>query len=239
MKKIFLLFFIFILLCPSIALGLPINVAGQALDQDDLIYLLSRQMGVDSEIAALAWTEMNPLEKNNFISHVVDVLVLSEAGSLRGLAFNSDVQRQLKWDRVNTLAKAYIDRVKMDWTVDKSDIEDFYRKNVQRYVGPERILARVGSSLLEKNPRWYPLEKLPKDVRQSLNSRLALGKLAPITGSDGQVWYVEVLEIGGSKVIPLDQVREQVIKDIKSSLLDNELARLKERFSVKPGIDIN
>lgn len=237
MKKMLLFFFMLILSCPPIAFGLPVDVADQSLDREDLIYLLSRQMGVEKEIAALAWTEMSQAEREGFLSHVIDVLVLAEAGALRGLSFNDDVQRQLRWDRVNTMAKAYIDRIKMDWVISDKNIDDFYRKNIQRYVAPERVLASIATPPLESTPRWYKMEELPPDVRNALKNRLILGKLPPFIGGDGQVWNVEILEFGVSVPLPLVQVREQVIKDIRSNLLDEELSRLKKHFSVKMGVD--
>ncbi len=237
MKKMILFFFMFILLCPPIAFGLPIDVAGQTLDQEDLIYLLSRQMGVEKDVAALAWTEMDQAERGKFLSHVIDVVVLAEAGNLRGLSFNDDVQRQLRWDRINTMAKAYVDRIKMDWILNDKEIKSFYEKNIQRYVAPVKVLARIDNPPMEGTPRWYRMEELPSDVKNALKNRLILGKLPPFVGGDGQVWSVEILEFGVSAPLPLIQVREQVIKDIKSTLLDEELSRLKNRFSVKMGVD--
>ncbi len=237
MKKMLVFFFMFILFCPPIAFGLPIDVAGQTLDQEDLIYLLSRQMGVEKDVAALAWTEMGQAERENFSSHVVDVLLLAQAGALRGLSFNDDVQRQLRWDRVNTLAKAYVDRIKMDWLIDNKDIESFYKNNLQRYVAPVRVFARVDIPPLDGTPRWYKIGDLPTDVKKALKNRFVLGKLPPFVAGDGQVWSVEILEFDGSAPLPLTQVREQVIKDIRATLLDQELSRLKNRFSVKVGVD--
>ncbi|SMG42288.1 hypothetical protein [Dethiosulfovibrio salsuginis] len=238
MKKIPLFFLVF-LLYPSLAFGLPIDVAGQTLDQNDVIYLLSRQMKVDTEVAALAWSEMDPSKKKEFISHISDVLILAEAGKLRGLAFNSEVQRQLKWDSINTLAKAYVDRVKMDWVVDQKTLDSFYRANLTRYTAPQKILARLGRSFLDGEPRWYSLNELPKEIRVALGENMVLGKLPPVLGSGGQTWNIEILEMNGSQVLPLDDVRERVLRDLRSSFLEKELARLRERFSSKIDIDTN
>ncbi len=237
MKKMSLLFLMFILLCPSIAFGLPIDVAGQTLNKEDLIYLLSRQMGVEKDVAALAWTEMDQAEREKFLSHVIDVLILAEAGNLRGLSFNDDVQRQLRWDKINTMAKAYVDRIKIDWILTDNEIEDFYKKNIQRYVAPVKVLARIDNPPLEGIPRWYKMEELPVEVKNALKNSLILGKLPPFIDVDGKVCNVEILEFGVSAPLPLIQVREQVIKDIKSALLEEELSRLKNRFSVKMGVD--
>lgn len=237
MKKRLLLFFVLMLFCPPIAFGLPMYVAGQSLDQDDLVYLLSRQMGVEKDVAALAWTEMSQVEREDFLSHVVDVLILSEAGMLRGLSFNDDVQRQLRWDKINTLAKAYVERVKMEWVIKDKDINNFYKKNIQRYVAPERILARIVTPSLDGTPRWYRMVELPFEVKAALKDNLVLGKLPPFVGDDGRVWNVEILEFGGSVPLPLAQVRDQVLKDIRSTMLDEELTRLKKRFSLNVGVD--
>lgn len=234
MKKIPFVFFMFF--WASTAFGLPLEIAGQVLEQDDMIYLLSRQMNVSTEVAALAWSDMDQTRKAEFIAHATDVLMLAEAGSLRGLAFNQDVRRQLKWDRINTLAKAYVDRVKMDWVIDENTVETFYKKNLSRYSAPERIFAKLGKLSFDGEPRWYQMTELPTEVRSALEEKISLGKFPPVVASDGQIWQLEVLNLGTSRVLPLSAVRERVLRDIRSSFLDKDISRLRERFSVQ-GVD--
>ncbi len=243
MRKIgFLLIFLSSLFSsPSVASEVVLDVAGEKVDQEDVIYLLKRQMGVDGDVAAVTWANMDDEQKKEFLSHVEDVVVLAEAGRLRGLSFNPEVRRELRWDEMNVLAKAYVDRISMNWSLDLNFLEAFYRRNLQRYAIPSRILAKIEKvsgdpsgdriAVPSGEPSWYMTADLPGDVKDFIVKNFKLGKLPVIEGSDGGLWRVEILRSEGSRTLPFDVVKDRVARDLQADLLAKDLMRLRARFS--------
>jgi len=228
-----------VLLISDFALAEPClsKVGGQEVTEDDLIYLLSRRMDSSLDVAALAWMGMDSKQRKNFISHVEDVLFLSEASRLRGLGLNQDVVRKIRWDGINTLAKVYIDRIALTWDLSEEALRKYYSSNGEKYRAPERVLAEVrhcgGSydgNLDTEEPRWFSLKDVPDVLKDVFFLDLKLGDVPPVLSSDGDLWIARVLEFQGSRVLPFDVVRDRVREDLKGSYLEKELRRLRGRI---------
>lgn len=243
MRKIGLFLLLLPFLLSAEAQGDPSDGAGGFADKDDFVYLLSRQMDMECDVAAVAWANMDDEQRKDFMSRVEDVLLLAEAGRMKGLSFNPEVSRELKWDEVNVLAKAYVKRLSMNWTLDGPAIEDFYEKKLKNYSLPERIFAKIerdGKELLSWNgpefsgtASWYETGKLPGDLKRFLVRDFVLGKLPEFKSEDGSSWKIEILQAQGNCPLPLDTVKDQVKSDLESELLAQDVARLREQLKTK------
>ncbi|PIE54557.1 MAG: hypothetical protein CSA35_05125 [Dethiosulfovibrio peptidovorans] len=215
------------------------------ISRDDLIYILSKRMGSDRTIAALALDDLSPSQRRSFLTYVGDVVILSEAARLKGLAFNEDVLRQTRWDTVNTLAKAYVDRLALGWDTHTPALLRFYESNTQKYLAPKRVRALVrlcadrDEAILYRGrekglkPRWYSFEDTPVPLQKAFFQELRMGDIPPVILPDGSVLVVRVLEYQGQQVLPFEFVQDRVRDALQASYLAHELSRLREKITVK------
>ncbi|MCF4151125.1 peptidyl-prolyl cis-trans isomerase [Dethiosulfovibrio sp. F2B] len=234
-----LLAFMVVLLISDLVVAEPCisKVGSQKVTEDDLVYLLSRRMDSDLDVAALAWMGMDSKQRKNFVSHVEDVLFLSEASRLKGLGLNRDVVRKIRWDGINTLAKAYVDRISLTWDLSEEALREFYSSNGERYRAPEKVLAEVRYSgdlddcdIEMGEPRWFSLNDVPDALKEFFFVDLKLGDVPPVRSSDGGLWMARVLEFQGSRILPFDVVEDRVKEDLKGAYLEEELRRLRGRI---------
>ncbi|MCF7936612.1 MAG: peptidylprolyl isomerase [Synergistales bacterium] len=109
------------------------TVDSDTLTAREFLYVLSRRTEGQGVISGVVLAGMPRAERAAFLEKVVDAMVLARAAEMEGVAFREDVQRRLKWDRIDTLARAYIERrtEMMDLSIPR--LERYYREHEGRY----------------------------------------------------------------------------------------------------------
>ena len=221
-----------------------LKVGKETVSEQDLVYLLSRMTDNNLGVAVLALDGLNSAQKNALLEHVKDVLVLAAAAETHGLALSPSVERQIRWDRVNTLAEAYVARVSSKWDLSDKKLKEYYKGHRDRYTRPIRALVRIqkcpdfnsAKKVLdgfwsENTSKWVNDRNVPLEVSNLLFTSSSLGRMAPIKTFDG-VYAVEVLRYEGQTEAPFSLVRNRIIEDLQKEYLALEIRKLKQKKEV-------
>lgn len=108
---------------------------------DEILYLLSLELGGNDALAALRLKEMTEEERADFLERVSTALLFSRGAVLKGLHIDPKIAAQLRWNQVNLLANAYIASLEPRLTFGDNELKAAYEKNRQKYVrkGSARI----------------------------------------------------------------------------------------------------
>lgn len=218
-----------------------LKVGSQTVDEQDYIYVLSRMTGDNLGVAALAFDSLSSTEKGVLDKHIEEVLLLAEESKSKGLALSPSVARQIKWDRVNTLAEAYVNDVSSRWDLSENKLKSYYKMHAGRYMSPVRALVRIqkcsgyssarrvlNGNWSERTSRWVNYRNIPAEVSSVIFTAGSLGRLSPIKTFDG-IYAVEVLRYEGQAKAPFSLVKGRVIKDLQKEYLSIELKKLKHK----------
>lgn len=118
-----------------------LTVGDDKVSGDEILYLLSLELGGNDALAALRLKEMTEEERADFLERVSTALLFSRGAVLKGLHIDPKIAAQLRWNQVNLLANAYIASLEPRLTFGDNELKAAYEKNRQKYVrkGSARI----------------------------------------------------------------------------------------------------
>ncbi len=123
--------------------GKPIvSVGSDKVGEEELLSLVVRQSGVQKQMMPFLLAQMTLEQREELVDQVVTSLLLSQAAMMEGLYLDEDVALTLRWNRANTLAQAYINKVARDWSFKREDLQEYYEAHTDDYYVPEQAHVR-------------------------------------------------------------------------------------------------
>lgn len=121
----------------------PVVVVGEEqVGEQEMLDLVVLQTGVQKEMMPLVLAQMTLEQREELVEQVMTALLLSQAATEEGLEDEREVALQIKWNRANTLAQAYINKVSENWSLEKKELEKYFEENKEDYVVPESVKVR-------------------------------------------------------------------------------------------------
>jgi peptidyl-prolyl cis-trans isomerase C len=144
------------------AAGTPfvMKVGEEAVTADDLLYLLTQKAGGNEAMAGMVLSGMTLEEKKEVLTDVADLLLVSQAAALKGLQLDPAVAAKLRWDAVNTMAKAYVEKVAAGWNMTEKAVRGFFEEHRANYATKEAVHVRHILVESESEARTLLLEAL-------------------------------------------------------------------------------
>ena len=119
-----------------------VTVGGEKVGEQEMVNLLVLQSGVSRGMARLVLAQTTLEQRQQLANQVVMSLILSQAAMMKGLHLDEDVALTLRWNRANTLAQAYVNKVAANWSLHREDLEKYYEAHKEDYVVPESAHVR-------------------------------------------------------------------------------------------------
>jgi peptidyl-prolyl cis-trans isomerase C len=119
-----------------------VSVGGEKVGEEELLSLVIRQSGVQKQMMPFVLAQMTLQQREELVGQVVTSLLLSQAATMEGLHLDEEVELTLRWNRANTLAQAYINKIAQDWSFKREDLEKYYEDHLDDYFVPEQAHVR-------------------------------------------------------------------------------------------------
>jgi len=95
----------------AVAAEEPIMKAGtESVTTSDILYLLGQRAGGNEAVAGMIVSGMSAEEKQSFVREIGDLLLVFQAAQLKGIHLEPALAAKVRWDTVNTIAQAYVER---------------------------------------------------------------------------------------------------------------------------------
>jgi hypothetical protein len=229
----------------------PVGIAGAAqwIDDEDAVALLSLGLG-GRDMAAVAWSAMNPSEKQALRDQAALIDSMAQAAEREGLLASPDVERAVRWGKNAFLADAWEKKVTTETDLSDEAVRAFYETNLQRYNVPGAVRYRhvtypsgqkKAAEGAKKSLRkasldtlkgcvtvdWTEYDVLPPALAGALGSA-PLGKvMGPVEVPGGHVLY-EVLERRKEEPTLFEKCRDQVKSDLIQIAIKEKLESLEK-----------
>lgn len=119
-----------------------VSVGADKVGEEELLNLVVRQSGVQKQMMPFVLAQMTLQQRKDLVDQVVTSLLLSQAATMEGLHLDEDVALTLRWNRANTLAQAYINKIAQDWSFKREDLKEYYESHTDDYFVPEQAHVR-------------------------------------------------------------------------------------------------
>lgn len=119
-----------------------VSVAGEKVGEQELLNLVVSQSGIQKQMMPFVLAQMSLEQREELVDQVVTALLLSQAAMMEGLHLDEDVAMTLRWNRANTLAQAYINKVAQNWSFKQEDLRKYYDEHREDYVVPKQAHVR-------------------------------------------------------------------------------------------------
>jgi hypothetical protein len=212
---VLLAFAFFVFPSPRTDFSVGIAEAAQWIDDEDAIALLSLGLG-GRDVASVAWSAMNPSEKQALRDQAALIDSMAQAAERDGLLASPDVERAVRWGKNAFLADAWEKKVTAEVDLSDEAARAFYDANLQRYTDPgavryreavypsrqkntaARVKKRLGKASLDSlkecvTVNWVEYDALPPSLAGALRSAPLSKVMGPLEVPEGYMLY-EVLE---------------------------------------------
>jgi peptidyl-prolyl cis-trans isomerase C len=240
------------------------KVGGDSVSEDDLLYLLTQKAGGNEAVAGMVLSGMTLEEKKDFLKDIADLLLVSQAAARKGIQLDPGVAAKLRWDAVNTLAKAYVERMSAGWDLNEKAIKKYFEAHRENYITKEAVHVRHILAENEPEARTLLLQALSGEDFGELAAKFSKDQGSAERGGDlgwiqkgdtvpefeqaafstpkggfaGPVrseygWHViQVLDKRPESEGVYEAVKNQVVRDLQQSYLEEALASLRKDASL-------
>jgi peptidyl-prolyl cis-trans isomerase C len=119
-----------------------LRVGTEDVTLDDLLYLLTQKAGGNEAMAGMVASRMSMEEKRDFLKDIGDLLLVFQAGQLKGVQLEPAVAAKLRWDAVNTVAKAYVEKQAAGWDMSEKALRAYFEAHKADYSVKEAVHVR-------------------------------------------------------------------------------------------------
>ena len=127
----------------ALAADTPIlTVDGETVTVDELRFILSQHANGNEAAAGSMMAQMSPEDKAEFLTQVGDAILLSREAQRTGVQLEPGVAYKLRWDKVNTLAQAYLGRVSTGWDLSPAAMKAYYEAHKDNYITENAVQVR-------------------------------------------------------------------------------------------------
>lgn len=118
------------------------KIGAESVTADDLLFLLTQKTQGNEAMAGMVVSQMSMEEKKDFLKDLGDLLLVYQAARSKGLQLSPAVAAKLRWDSVNTLAQAYIEKMASGWDMSEKAIRGYFEANKANYAVKEAVQVR-------------------------------------------------------------------------------------------------
>lgn len=118
------------------------KIGAESVTADDLLFLLTQKTQGNEAMAGMVVSQMSMEEKKDFLKDLGDLLLVFQAAQSKGLQLSPAVAAKLRWDSVNTLAQAYIEKMASGWDMSEKAIRGYFEANKANYAVKEAVQVR-------------------------------------------------------------------------------------------------
>lgn len=118
------------------------KVGTESVTADDLMYLLTQKAQGNEAMAGMVASRMTIEEKKDFLKDIGDLLLVFQAAQLKGLHLNPGVAAKIRWDAVNTMAQAYVEKEAAGWDMGEKAMRGYFEAHKANYAVKEAVHAR-------------------------------------------------------------------------------------------------
>ena len=185
----FLLLLSLVFLHPLAAVAAPgkevvLTVDDEQVSVDEILYLLGLQSGADVAGAPLIAAQMTTNQREAFLEQVARAILFSKGAIIRGLHLDPVVSARIRWNRINTLAEAYIGSMSSSLSFDEKVLRKHFEKNRQNYRQEEAVRVRHVFTTEEENARTALLLILSGKLFSEVAASLSVDYTTAETGGD-------------------------------------------------------
>lgn len=127
----------------SAAEQVPVMKAGaESVTAGDLLYLMTQKTQGNEAMAGMVISQMSMDEKKDFLKDIGDLLLVYQAAQLKGLHLNPGVAAKIRWDAVNTVAQAYVEKEAAGWDMGEKALRAYFETHRANYAVKEAVHAR-------------------------------------------------------------------------------------------------
>jgi len=121
----------------------PVMKAGtESVTTSDILYLLGQKAGGNEAVAGMLVSGMSAEEKQSFVREIGDLLLVFQAARLKGIQYDPTVAAKVRWDSVNTIAQAYVEREAMKWDLSEKALKAHFQAHEAGYAVKEAVYVR-------------------------------------------------------------------------------------------------
>lgn len=121
----------------------PVMKAGtESVTTSDILYLLGQKAGGNEAVAGMLVSGMSAEEKQSFVREIGDLLLVFQAARLKGIQYDPAVAAKVRWDSVNTIAQAYVEREAMKWDLSEKALKAHFQAHEADYAVKEAVYVR-------------------------------------------------------------------------------------------------
>lgn len=161
-----------------------LTVDDELVSVDEIFYLLGLQSGAGTTAAPLLAAQMTPTEREAFLEQVARAILFSKGAIIRGLHLDPEVSARIRWNRINTLAEAYIGSMSSSLSFDEKDLRTHYENNRQKYRQKEAVRVRHIVTAEEGIARTARLRVLSGEAFAEVAASLSVERATAQTGGD-------------------------------------------------------
>lgn len=161
-----------------------LTVDDERVSVDEFFYLLGLQSGAGTTGAPLLAARMTPTERDAFLEQVARAILFSKGAIIRGLHLDPGVSARIRWNRINTLAEAYIGSMASSLSFDEKALRIHFENNRQKYRQEETVRFRHIFTTEEGNARTALLRILSGEAFAEVASSLSVEYTTAETGGD-------------------------------------------------------
>ena len=118
------------------------KVGTESVSADDLMYLLTQKAGGNEAMAGMVFSGMSVEDKKDFLKDVADLLLVFQAAQARGIQLSPAVAAKLRWDAVNTMAQAYVEKQAAGWNMSEKAMRSYFEAHNANYAVKEAVHVR-------------------------------------------------------------------------------------------------
>lgn len=127
----------------AVAAEEPIMKAGsESVTTSDLLYLLGQKAGGNEAVAGMLVSGMSAEEKQSFVREIGDLLLVFQAARLKGIHLDPAVAAKVRWDAVNTIAQAYVEKEAQRWDLSERALRAHFQAHEGDYAVKEAVYVR-------------------------------------------------------------------------------------------------
>ena len=127
----------------AVAAEEPIMKAGtESVTTSDILYLLGQRAGGNEAVAGMIVSGMSSEEKQSFVREIGDLLLVFQAARLKGIQLEPAVAAKVRWDAVNTIAQAYVEKEAQRWDLGEKALKAHFQAHEADYAVKEAVFVR-------------------------------------------------------------------------------------------------
>ncbi len=134
----------------------------ESVTTSDILYLLGQRAGGNEAVAGMIVSGMSAEEKQSFVREIGDLLLVFQAAQLKGIHLEPALAAKVRWDTVNTIAQAYVEREASGWDLAKKALKAYFRPRADYAVKEAflsgtsvRVRARPGRECSRSSPARF------------------------------------------------------------------------------------